>query len=393
MTRAAEMAVVAIARFFINALYLVCRVFPRRDEAVFVSRQANEPSYDFKEIGREFAGRGFRVMYLTRKLQKRTVVKYAFHAMREIYHLARCRICFVDRYDPVISLLDFRCELQLRSYAVKPGVYCEFPVEPVVVQLWHAFGAFKCFGFQSHDTAEGHTANAMELYRIHRNYSWVLCSGEGCRQAFAQAFNCPIERVVPLLRPGYDEFARLRAMRSLARGASEGREPLVLFAPTLRKSSESQHPFRDLAQAGDWKSWTGTARIEWAFHPLEQKGVAAGTGNQALLDASIVVTDYSSIAYEAYLLGKPVVFYVPDIAGYRVSPGLNADPLKLCPLIAFTEESRLFAFLGDCLSDPALYPWDAFEAFAGSAIDECEGRAVDVLVEAAFGWLGRGRCE
>lgn len=393
MGEAVEKAVVAVARFSINALYFACCALPRRDEAVFVSRQANEPSYDFKAIGREFERRGFRAVFLTRKLQKRTIVRYAFHAVREIYHLARCRICFVDRYDPVISLMNFQCEPQPASCDIPVGVYREFPVRPVVVQLWHAFGAFKCFGFQSHDTVEGHTSKAMELYRIHRNYSWVLCSGEGCRQAFARAFNCPVERVIALLRPGYDEFARLRTAAFAERGAGEESGLLVLFAPTLRKSSESRHPFRDLAQEGGWKNLSDVARIEWAFHPLEQEGVAAGTVNQTLLDASIVVTDYSSIAYEAYLLGKPVVFYVPDIDEYRASPGLNSDPLKLCPRIAFTDEWRLFAFLEDCLNDPELYPWDAFEAFAGSAIDECDGRAVDVLVEAAFGWLGRGRCE
>ena len=169
MKDALESFAVAVSRFVLNVLYAVCCLLPRKDEAMFVSRQANEPSYDFLAIGGAFEDRGYSAIFLTLKLRKRNFIKYAFHAMREIYHLARCRICFVDRYDPVISLLDFKYERFSSSRSSTDGEYHEFPIEPVVVQLWHAFGAFKRFGFQSHDTVEGHTLKAMDRYRIHRN--------------------------------------------------------------------------------------------------------------------------------------------------------------------------------------------------------------------------------
>lgn len=59
MGEAVEKAVVAVARFSINALYFACCALPRRDEAVFVSRQANEPSYDFKAIVVNLNAEGF----------------------------------------------------------------------------------------------------------------------------------------------------------------------------------------------------------------------------------------------------------------------------------------------------------------------------------------------
>ena len=392
MKDALESFAVAVSRFVLNVLYAVCCLLPRKDEAMFVSRQANEPSYDFLAIGGAFEDRGYSAIFLTLKLRKRNFIKYAFHAMREIYHLARCRICFVDRYDPVISLLDFKYERFSSSRSSTDGEYHEFPIEPVVVQLWHAFGAFKRFGFQSHDTVEGHTLKAMDRYRIHRNNSWVLCSGQDCRQAFSQAFNCPVERVVTLLRPVYDELRRLRIDLEENFEASS-HIPSILFAPTLRKNSDSRHPFRDLDREGEWGRLASVARVEWAFHPLEEKGVAAGMASDALLGASIVVTDYSSIVYEAYLLGKPTVFYVPDIAEYRISPGLNIDPVVASPQIAFVEKEDLLKFLTVCVKGIEPYPWDALEAFVGSSIDECKGCALDELMEAAFGWLGRERRE
>lgn len=76
----------------------------------------------------------------------------------------------------------------------------------------------------------------------------------------------------------------------------------------------------------------------------------------SLIDADIVITDYSSIVYEAYLLGKLVGFYIPDIQYYRLSPGLNADPLELCPgLVADTPE-QLAAMLASWAAEPSAYP-------------------------------------
>ena len=122
----------------------------------------------------------------------------------------------IDRYDPVISLLDFTCE----PTELRDALHLEFPNKPIVIQLWHAFGAFKKFGYQALDIAEGHTSGEAALFRIHRNNSWVICSGEGARKAFAEAFACPIERVLPLGRP---EYRKLRDLRGATRSAKVGK--------------------------------------------------------------------------------------------------------------------------------------------------------------------------
>ena len=151
-------AFASLARWFFKVLYRICCFLPRRNEVLFLSRQVDEPGYNFRSLGSEFQRRGWIVFYLTKRLSKRAVASYSFHVVREIYHLARCRVCVLDRYDPVVGLLDFDCEaadganIELASSAL---LHTEFPGQPVVLQLWHAFGAFKKFGFQSLDTPEG----------------------------------------------------------------------------------------------------------------------------------------------------------------------------------------------------------------------------------------------
>ena len=92
--------------------------------------------------------------------------------------------------------------------------------------------------------------------------------------------------------------------------------------------------------------------------------------SEALLDTDVVVTDYSSIVFEAYLLGIPTVFYVPDLDEYRRSPGLNTDPGKLCPGLCAHNVDELTRLLLDLQHNPSSYPAAQLQAFAAQAFDD-----------------------
>lgn len=416
---------VHVAAGAFNALYRLFCLGKRRDEVLFVSRKADEPSYDYRECGAAFERHGLQPVYLAQRLGARTVLPYAWLALREIYHLARCRVCVVDRYDPIVCLIDFVCEDP--SAKERRALHHDFPSEPVVVQLWHAFGAFKKFGYQALDVAEGHATEEALLFKIHRNYSWVVCSGEGARTAFAEAFACPVERVVPLSRPtqrrlkelaadgGNAGVARdangspsLKAVISatgdlvaddsvadgLATGDAESasqsvqgvKKPVVLFAPTIRKYDKTAHPVQDLMERSDALFANAPYEVRFALHPLETGREASGGVPQHLLGADYVVTDYSSIVYEAYLLGKRVAFFVPDIEHYLESPGLNVNPLEVCPGLCAQDADELLDKLAAWADDPVAYPDDELErfidgAFAGSGEDPAEDLATFVCAK------------
>ena len=378
-------AFASLARWFFKASYRICCFLPRRNEVLFLSRQVDEPGYNFRSLGSEFQRRGWIVSYLTKRLSKRAVASYSFHVVREIYHLARCRVCVLDRYDPVVGLLDFDCEaadganIELAGSAL---LHTEFPGQPVVLQLWHAFGAFKKFGFQSLDTPEGHSTRTAQSFGIHRNYSWIVCTGEQNRAAYAEAFSYPIERIVALGLPEYDDLLEKR--KAIDKTTVENERCVrVQFAPTLRKSDDSPHPFRELRRVWDDSLLGEDVEVAWSFHPLEEGAGASLNVSEALLEADLVVTDYSSIVYEAYVLGKRAAFYVPDIDDYRRSPGLNADPGKLAPRLAFSTQEELVEFIQDVAQGRRPYPQEDFERFVGSTFDDCsphmESRIVDFI--------------
>ena len=423
---------VKAAKGAFNVLYKLGRKKERVDEVAFLSRQTNAPSYDFAKLAEEFRSRGWKVhMHLT-KVKGRNLVPYAFHVLKEIRLLGRCKIAIIDRYDPVICLVDFECEKvdDARSGAGKGAVAgsgaasrpvnLSYPTRPVVLQLWHAFGAFKKFGHQSVGTPEGHSADFTDTFDIHRNYSWVVCSGAGARTGFAEAFSCLPERVIAMDRPEYDELAERAAERAHLREKDQIERPFrVLIAPTLRINDESAHPVRALyehkeafeallrdaggtggaGEANGASSSGGTAGADsatdaasatrkfdvcWSFHPLEAGLPAPGNVSDQLLSCDCLVTDYSSIVYEAYLLGIPTLFYIPDIASYSVSPGLNSNPAQLCPGLCAFDERKLAQLVAKIAENPKTYPQSEFESFAASAFDidvERTGSAAARLVD------------
>lgn len=358
---------VSIAKLAFNLEYRhASRKHQRENLVVFLSRRTNTPSYDYEALAREFESRGWQSVMHLKKVSKRTLAPYVKHVFGELNLLARCRVAVLDRYDPVISLLDLECDTIPPTSA---GLNHEFPTTPLVLQLWHAFGAYKKFGYQSTDTTEGHSSEFTDMFNIHRNYSWIVCSGEQCRPAYAEAFSYPVERIVALNRPEYDELVDISAEFNTSAKRDPQQKTKVLMAPTLRYNKASAHPFRKLYEQRDAFEQGIDAVISWSFHPLEMKLPAPGNVSDALVETDIVVTDYSSIVYEAYALGKMVLFYVPDIDEYRLSPGLNADPTALAPGICYRDAEALSQALNQLADSFERYPHEQLETFAASAFD------------------------
>jgi len=345
-------ALIRILAVILNATYKVCCLFPRRNLVLLCSRQSDSLSGDYAALKDEFKQRGWEVKALIMRLDKKHVLRFTTRMFCETYYLARCKVCFLDGGDPVVSLLSFNTE----ALSADSPLFTEVPAQPLVVQLWHAFGSFKKFGYQAFGGQEARSSSFAESVHAHRNYSWVVCTGEESRKIFSEAFRCPKERVIPLGRPTYDQLIEQRDL--IGRGNS------ILMAPTLRKSPEADHPFKQLQNDLPASSDELAQKCIWSFHPLENGG--ASDSVRELCACSCLVTDYSSLVYDAYLLNTPVFFYVPDITEYLQSPGLNRNPLEICPEITATTKEELFGLLLQFNNAPEEYDFNALNAFIGN---------------------------
>ena len=105
--------------------------------------------------------------------------------------------------------------------------------------------------------------------------------------------------------------------------------------------------------------------------------------NELLHVADVLVTDYSSVIYEFALLGRPMVFYAPDLDAYEGERGFYFDYRTGVPGPVVETSEALAAALRDPHPDVA-----RVEAFASANFDVADGhataRAIERLIQPAL---------
>lgn len=168
--------------------------------------------------------------------------------------------------------------------------------------------------------------------------------------------------------------ARVRALIDLSDGADAhagasadaDAEPLVLYAPTWRDGAEdpavpspeeAQSICERLAELGARlvirshpmgrgaydEAFAGSDRV----HALHSDRVSDITPLLGAFDA--LITDYSSIAVDYALLGRPIVWFAPDLLDYSASRGLY-EPLEVTAVARVQSDwEQTFARLSEVL--------------------------------------------
>ena len=207
-----------------------------------------------------------------------------------------------------------------------------------VVQVWHAVGALKRFGWDSLQPL-----TEPERRFLHRHYDWVVCSAE--RVARAVGGGLP-----DAAGAGPAARARHGSMRSPTRRPWRRRGPgcwrghpmlagrrVVLYAPTFRGRGAAKHaaPGIDAAGAAGRPAAGPPARPQDPPEPgpgrdpdrrvRPRRRSAADDLNDLLAASDVLITDYSSSIFEWALLRRPLVLVVPDLEAYERDPGLYLD--------------------------------------------------------------------
>lgn len=212
-------------RAVLSVVYAPMRMLHRRHKVTFISRQGNSPSTDFTALVNQLShdDPSVEITVLTYEFHTsmRRKVGYLAHVFVQMYHIATSRVVVLDTYCIPVSVLRH-----------SPGLH--------VIQMWHALGSIKKFGYSIVDSGEGSDSRVASVMRMHARYDVVACSSPACVPAFAEAFDTPSERVVVAPLPRVDVLTNRAHMAQqrerLYRVFPELREkPTVLFAPTFQK--------------------------------------------------------------------------------------------------------------------------------------------------------------
>jgi CDP-ribitol ribitolphosphotransferase len=312
----------------------------------------------------------------TRSLRSR--VTAAFESLRAGFFLASAQVFVIDDYF-------------MPMYAITPRE------GTLYLQVWHASGAFKKFGYSVLDKSFGQTEESVARMPIHTNYDLCLVSSMRFAPAYAEAFRQPLERFTA--RTGIprtdvlfdaDRTARVSAELRERYGLDDGRR-VVLYAPTFRGDSVMKARAPEGLDLGLLHERLGSdVKILLRLHPFVRDAlpippelrdfVVDGSDypdiHDLMLVSDVLVTDYSSSIYEFSLLGKPIAFFAPDHAAYEDERGFYFDFRTGVPGPIFETTAELAAWLA-----AAEYDLERVRRFRDESFEVADGRATERYVD------------
>ncbi len=225
--------------------------------------------------------------------------------------MATAEFIMVDDYEPLVYALTLREGQHL-------------------VQVWHAMGAFKRFGYARSTAEQGSIT--------HKNYTEAIVSSPELCGIYAESFGISRDKIKPIGTPRTDVFfdsdytARVKRRLYTAYPQLHGKK-VCLFAPTFR--GENVHDGYYPNNFIDLEELACDLGEEWAVvfkrHPYIKNHFDVPETvldlssereiNDLLLVTDVLVTDYSSVIFENAVIGNAAVLYTPDLEEYTKSRG------------------------------------------------------------------------
>lgn len=303
-----------------------------------------------------------------------------FETMRLWKDLTTAGYIFLDDFYGIVSAMRVRKEQQ-------------------IVQLWHGSGAFKKFGFSRIGTGD----NIKKVHRGYRKYTKVAVTAEEIRQCFAEAFDVGIDKVKAVGSPRtdvfFDEESREDAVKRVRRALPQLQgKKIVLVAPTYRgrKVEDATYAFEKLDLQGLAYELGEDYALVTRWHPALYSNIKRGICslwtegitdaseyeeiNDLLIAADVLITDYSSVIFDWYLLSKPVIYFVYDLGEYEKGRGLYYDFYEYVYGAVVESSSQLPEAIrkGDMCED-------ARDSFGRKFMSACDGKSTKRVIEWVFG--------
>lgn len=351
---------------FLNRLWcFVCRLLPIRNRVLFYTVRANGKLLE-----------NAKAVYDALDTEKVVFAHMLPHSVKikplAYYYLLTSKVIVTDDY------LRYMRAIRLRK-------------GQKLFQIWHACGAFKKFGLD----APSKLTEAEEK-ATHSQYDAVAVTAPKCGKSFAHAFGISEDKCLPIGLPRTDKLLKdAPEMReSVFEKHPEFRnKKIYLYCPTFREKDGSYIIY----DTGiDFEKLSGILSEDEIFvirrHPLmdyklcdKYDNIIDLTGESTLaLTAAcdVMITDYSSVIYDACLLDVPMVFYCPDYKEYE--RGFYLDFPDDLPGEMVTDGDMLLDAIRNAKENP---PVSKIQKFRNEQMIACDGNSTERAVELIKSWL------
>lgn len=333
---------------FTRILFTLLKCFPKRNKYVFVSSFGDNVEYVAREVLAENLGdvvilRAKRSPYPYEQLKGKDVTFLTYDRLnpisylRSMYHMATAQTIFIDNYFAFLSVMNF-----------KKGVEC--------IQLWHAAGAIKRFGFEDPSNAGRSTAAHKRFKKVYARFHKIVVGSEEMVDVFQQAFDCSDDQFLRTGIPRTDFFYDQLAMKIAAAKVTStypqiAHKKVVMYAPTFRRD-QLDNPTIALDVDRMCKTLGEEYIIFVRLHPAVSSKQSSFTHaqvidvsnypiiNDLLAVTDVLISDYSSLPYEFALLEKPQLFFAYDVDTYAEESGFwkAYEEVVPGPIVRSTDE-------------------------------------------------------
>lgn len=302
----------------------------KRPKIAIISRESNKRTLDISMLEDELLKRGCDVTVMCRLLKKEKSLKalgYIGHIMKQEAAILTSDVVVLDTYCIPASMIPHRNGTR-------------------VVQMWHALGAIKKFGWQTVGKEGGSSEKTAKLMKMHHGYDHVVCASDVTAEFFSEAFKVDRNRIVKYGLPRidyinsvvrgerHDDIAGkiLEKYPQLRKNTDGQSRPVILYAPTFRRGKTVD--VQGLINVLDPEKYNIVVKLHPIYRgEMDKTGLALGnvifdesfSSFNWLSVADAVISDYSSFVIEATLADRPLYIYAYDLEEYKASTGLNVD--------------------------------------------------------------------
>ena len=208
-----------------------------------------------------------------------------------------------------------------------PLAFMHFNDKTLVVQLWHAPGAFKKFG--------GSVENKEMLKLISDNTDFLIVTSTYIEDYYHEAFQIDKSKIKPLGLPRADYYFKNHDIDKLREQFNKKYDipydkKIILYTPTFRENKDFNNVFNYLNLEKFNEKLSDDYVLVLRLHPKIKKFYSEDISvdeyyidcsdykneQELLLISDILITDYSSIMIEFAMLNKPIVFFAYDLDNY-----------------------------------------------------------------------------
>ena len=268
-----------------------------------------------------------------------------------------------------------------------PFAFMKCNEQTMVIQLWHAPGAFKKFG--------GSVENASMLKMISNNTDYLIITSKYIENYYAEAFQIDKSKIKSLGLPRADYYFENHDIDGLRNSFNkkygvDSSKKIILYTPTFRENKEFNNVFNFLDLDEFNKKLSDEYVLVLRLHPKIKKFYSSEISvdgdyvdcsdykneQELLLLSDILITDYSSIMIEFGLLNKPIIFFAYDLDNYLSNErGFYLDYKNDLPgPIVYTTEELISCINGGIDSSN-------LDSFIKTQFDEINGNASKRIVD------------